>query len=102
MNVFGKEMTGRDVLANFLALFWPPMLVFLLHVCLFRIWNAYFFLPWIDIPMHFLGGLSMAYSLSAILFFLQPIQTFEFFLVRGVIGERGCRRSRPRAVQKGI
>jgi hypothetical protein len=71
MNVFGKEITGREALANFLAIFWPPMLVFMLHVCLFRIWNAYILVPWIDIPMHFLGGLSMAYSLSAVLTFLQ-------------------------------
>ena len=71
MNVFGKEITGRDALANFLAIFWPPILVFMLHVCLFRLWNAYFYIPWIDIPMHFLGGLSMAYSLFAILTFLQ-------------------------------
>jgi len=43
----------------------------MLHVSLFRLWNAYFYIPWIDIPMHFLGGLSMAYSLFAILSFLQ-------------------------------
>jgi hypothetical protein len=77
MNVFGKEITGREALANFLAIFWPPMFIFALHVCLFRLWNAYFWIPWIDIPMHFLGGLSMAYSLSAILSLLQDLRVIS-------------------------
>jgi len=44
--------------------FWPPILVFSFHVFLVGVVHIYDFYPWLDIPMHYLGGLSMALSLS--------------------------------------
>ena len=44
---------------------WAPILVFLLHVFISRVLNGYILYPPIDIPMHFFGGVAMAYFLSA-------------------------------------
>jgi hypothetical protein len=59
-------MTG---LAQFVAkLFvvggWAPILVFATHVMASRLFNAYDLLPEADIPMHFAGGLSIAFFVS--------------------------------------
>ena len=41
-----------------------PILVFLLHVFISRVLNGYILYPPLDIPMHFFGGVAMAYFLS--------------------------------------
>ena len=43
---------------------WAPLLVFGIHVILSRVFNAYVVFPPTDIPMHFLGGLAMAFFIS--------------------------------------
>jgi hypothetical protein len=43
---------------------WAPLLVFLVHVFISRVLNAYLLFPPVDIPMHFVGGVAMAYFLS--------------------------------------
>ncbi len=43
---------------------WAPLLVFLLHVFISRVVNGYILYPPLDIPMHFLGGVAMAYFLA--------------------------------------
>lgn len=43
---------------------WAPALVFVLHVLISRTINVYVLFPPIDIPMHFFGGVAMAYFLS--------------------------------------
>lgn len=43
---------------------WAPALVFLLHLFLSRGLNAYLRYPPIDIPMHYLGGVAVAFFLS--------------------------------------
>lgn len=58
-----ENLFRGDLLVNILKMFWPPIFVFTLHVILSRGFGAYIVFPWIDIPVHFLGGLSMAYSL---------------------------------------
>lgn len=40
---------------------WAPIGVFCLHVLMSRVFNAYKALPGIDIPMHFLGGIVIAF-----------------------------------------
>lgn len=40
---------------------WAPTLVFLLHVVLSRVFGAYIRFPPLDIPMHFFGGLAIAF-----------------------------------------
>ena len=40
---------------------WAPIGVFCLHVLMARVFNAYAAFPGIDIPMHFLGGIVIAY-----------------------------------------
>ena len=52
----GGQMFGRAG--------WAPTLVFLLHVFVSRVLNGYILYPPIDIPMHFFGGVAMAYFLS--------------------------------------
>jgi len=43
---------------------WAPLLVFLLHVFISGAINSYILYPPLDIPMHFLGGVAMAYFLA--------------------------------------
>jgi hypothetical protein len=43
---------------------WAPIFVFLLHVFISRVVNGYILYPPLDIPMHFFGGVAMAYFLS--------------------------------------
>ena len=43
---------------------WAPLLVFLLHVFISRVLNGYILYPPLDIPMHFFGGVAIAYFLS--------------------------------------
>ena len=43
---------------------WLPTSVFLLHVCLSRVWSAYIRYPPLDVPMHFAGGVAIAFFFS--------------------------------------
>src|SRR5688500_274134 len=43
---------------------WFPTLVFLLHVFISRVVNGYILYPPLDIPMHFLGGVAIAFFFS--------------------------------------
>ena len=40
---------------------WLPCLVFFIHCTLSLGFNAYDRVPWLDIPMHLLGGIAIAY-----------------------------------------
>jgi len=71
MNLPGSKLLNRDFPARFLRIFWPPILIFGLHFVFARFLNFYLLFPWIDIPMHFLGGLSIAFSISMTLDTLQ-------------------------------
>src|SRR5262245_52450301 len=61
-------MSARTMVRILVALIaragWAPSLVFLLHVFISRVYNAYALYPPLDIPMHFFGGVAMAYFLS--------------------------------------
>ena len=41
-----------------------PLLVFGIHVLALHVFNTYYFFPNFDIPMHFLGGLAIAFFLD--------------------------------------
>ena len=71
MKLLGKNLMRHDSIFRILNIFWPAILVFTLHIFLTHVVNAYLLLPWIDIPMHYLGGLSMACSLLLGLTYLQ-------------------------------
>ena len=43
---------------------WAPAGVFLLHVFISVLLNGYNLFPFLDIPMHILGGIAIAYFLS--------------------------------------
>ena len=43
---------------------WVPLLVFVTHVFISRVLHAYVIWPPIDIPMHFSGGVAIAYLIS--------------------------------------
>lgn len=40
---------------------WPAIAVFVFHVAASTGLNAYSQFPWLDIPMHFVGGIAIAY-----------------------------------------
>jgi prepilin signal peptidase PulO-like enzyme (type II secretory pathway) len=42
--------------------FWPPVAVFVLHVTMLVVLNAYIHIPRVDMPMHFFGGVAVAYT----------------------------------------
>ncbi len=44
--------------------FWPPALVFWIHFVMIFGFNAYAYIPYVDVPMHFLGGVSIAMTAS--------------------------------------
>lgn len=44
---------------------WVPLGFFLFHVAVSKGLDAYLILPWLDIPMHFLGGIAIGYFYRA-------------------------------------
>ncbi len=60
----GVGEAGRIGVALMVRAGWAPLLVFLLHVFISRVINGYILYPPLDIPMHFLGGVAMAYFLG--------------------------------------
>jgi len=71
MNISAKNLMSSDLWVDLLKLFWPTIAVFTVHVLISHVIDLYSLLPWVDIPMHYLGGLSMAYSLFRALAYLQ-------------------------------
>jgi len=57
----------RSVLGIPLRAAWAPALVFSLHVFISRVLNAYLWFPPLDIPMHFFGGVAIAYFFASCL-----------------------------------
>ncbi len=59
---------ARELLRFVVKLFvvggWAPILVFATHVVASRLMNLYELLPATDIPMHFAGGMSIAFFVS--------------------------------------
>lgn len=58
-------------------IFWLPAAVFLLDEIFLYTTNSYDRLPWLDIPMHFIGGVAMAYSYTVF---------FRLLLERRLVG----------------
>lgn len=71
MNISAKNLMSSDLWIDLLKLFWPPIVVLTVHVFISHGIHLYTLLPWIDIPMHYLGGLSVGYSLFRALTVLQ-------------------------------
>ena len=71
MNISAKNLMSSELWVDLLKLFWPPMVVLTVHVFISHGLHLYTLLPWIDIPMHYLGGLSVGYSLFCALTVLQ-------------------------------
>jgi hypothetical protein len=57
----------RSALVGPLRAAWAPVLVFGLHVFISRVLNAYLLFPPLDIPMHFFGGVAIAYFAASCL-----------------------------------
>jgi hypothetical protein len=66
-----------STLADLIRIFWAPAILFGLHLFIFFVLSAYILVPWLDIPMHYLGGLVMAYSLFLALVFFQQNGTIS-------------------------
>ena len=71
---------SRDGRAEILRASWAPWLVFLLHVFISRVLNAYILFPPLDIPMHFFGGVAIAYFLAACLRAVPAASTLSRFV----------------------
>jgi hypothetical protein len=58
-------MNPRTIASSILTLLreagWAPSLVFIVHVFISRMLNAYVLFPPLDIPMHFFGGVVIAF-----------------------------------------
>jgi len=63
-----------------------PVIVFLFNILLL-VFGVYNFLPWFDIPMHFIGGMSIAYFFICLVRFFENRISFNsrFFEVLAVI-----------------
>lgn len=59
------------LLRDLIKIFWLPGAVFLLDEIFLYTTNSYDLLPWLDIPMHFIGGGAMAYSYAVFLRLLE-------------------------------
>ena len=55
----------KNAVAGTLRAAWAPILVFGLHVFISRVLNAYVLFPPLDIPMHFFGGVAIAYFFAS-------------------------------------
>lgn len=66
----------RIELAQLVHAFVLPVFVFLIHLILAKITNYYGKYPWVDMPMHFLGGVAIAYGFN-VLFGEQPFARGE-------------------------
>lgn len=62
----------RNITA-FLKILTLPIIVFGVHVLLSKIVDMYALFPWIDIPMHFVGGMTMTTTLIMLYKALQHI-----------------------------
>ena len=59
------------MLFELLKLFWFPISVLIGHIILSLFFlNIYVMVPWLDKPIHFLGGFSIAYSLNLFIIYL--------------------------------
>jgi len=65
------------ILRTFIKLFALPISLFLLHL-VFEAFRAYKITPWLDIPMHLVGGSFIAFSFNL---------TFKYFQERKLIPE---------------
>jgi hypothetical protein len=58
-------------IAKISPLFMFPITVLLVHVVLSKIVDLYTVFPSLDIPVHYAGGLSIAYAATQVLFYLE-------------------------------
>ncbi|MBS3174393.1 hypothetical protein J4440_00760 [Candidatus Woesearchaeota archaeon] len=54
-------------LTRLIKIFILPALILFLHIILGKLFNAYTLFPWIDIPMHFFGGITIGISYPLLL-----------------------------------
>ena len=64
-------------LKTILWFFLFPVFVLIVHVLLLFVFEVYLIFPWLDIPMHFLGGASIALTYFLTLKFLQKENYFK-------------------------
>lgn len=71
MTTTAKNLFAHFSIVHLGRIFWLPMFIFAAHVFVSRVLHGYILFPSLDIPMHYLGGLSMGYSSFLALAFLQ-------------------------------
>lgn len=67
---------------------WAPLLVVGIHVMALRVFNTYKRFPYLDLPMHFFGGIVMAFFFhrASINASAQATVLFDHRVRRGVLG----------------
>ena len=63
MGILNAKAMRMWVLVSIRQTGWVPILFFLLHILVSKGFEAYLHLPWLDIPMHFFGGVAITYFL---------------------------------------
>jgi|SRR5215207_11463938 len=58
-------------ISKLISFFVFPIIIFLLHLISLRILNLYSIFPTLDVPFHFFGGLSVAYTSALLLSYLE-------------------------------
>ena len=88
-----REPLGTWIRSTARQAAWAPALVFLLHVVASRIFHAYAVFPPLDMPMHFIGGVAIAFFFlrSAVIasglgLLAPPHRATHFLLVFGLVG----------------
>ena len=64
---FRKNKNMKKIFPQLMRAFFPPFLLYLFQYLAEIFFNIYFRYPNFDIPMHFLGGVTMAMTASALL-----------------------------------
>lgn len=59
-----RPILGTWVFQSVRGFGWVPFGFFTAHVVATKVFDAYLHLPWLDIPMHFFGGVAIAYFFS--------------------------------------
>jgi hypothetical protein len=62
MRAFAKDLFSLSLWRQFLTIFYPPLIIFALYIAFYHALHTSLHIPWIDIPRHFLAGLTLAYS----------------------------------------
>ena len=87
-----KETYNKAIIRKIIKTFFPPFFILVIHTLLSYV-DAYHIYDWVDIPMHFFGGVSVGIMYTLIIKELQASKhinylrpTFYFVIVLSLVG----------------